>query len=219
MVTTFYVLGGALTVLALIISFLGMRSEKFPSDNALKVGVALFAVVVAVTAVYAVKASQHESEEREHEENALASGEAEDEEIGNEQIGENDVETGGSGVTAGDDEQAPGDRDEVDEGDVESASGAGDASAGLQVFTDQGCDGCHSLQAADATGQIGPNLDVELVNKDEAYIETSIVDPSADVVEGFGDGIMPADYGEVIPPDELADLVAFLYDATHEAAK
>ena len=222
MVTAFYVVGGVLVVLALVISFLGMKSEKFPSDNALRGGVALVAIVVAVTAVFAVRASKHEAEEREHEENVEAAELAQAENVENQQIGEEDAEDGepdSTGVPTGDDSQAPGDRDEGDEGDEQAASGEGDPAAGMAVFTDQGCGGCHSLEAVDATGQIGPNLDVELVDKDEDYIETSIVDPSADVVEGFSDGIMPADYGEVIPPDELADLVAFLYDTTHQAAK
>lgn len=219
MATAFYVTGGALVVIALVISFLGMKSDSFPSDNALRIGTAFVAIVVIATAVLAVRTSQNEAAEREHEENILASEESEETDIGDQQIGEQEADDGGSGVTTGSDEQAPGSRDEVDEGDKNSATGAGDPTAGLAVFNDQGCAGCHSLQAADATGQIGPNLDVELVDKDETYIETSIVDPSDDVVEGFSDGIMPSDYGEVIPSDGLADLVAFLYDSTHKAAK
>ncbi len=214
--TTFYVIGGSLTVLALIISFIGMKSEKFPTDAQLRIGIGLFAAVVVVTAVFAVRASQEEALHREHEENIEASAEEEQATLEG-QDEENGV--GSSGTPLADDEQAPGDRDEVDPDEVEGATGQGDPAQGLIVFTDQGCGSCHSLEAADATGQIGPNLDVELVEEDEAYIETSIIDPSADIVEGFSDGIMPPDYGEVIPPDDLADLVAFLYDSTHPAAK
>jgi cytochrome c oxidase subunit 2 len=87
------------------------------------------------------------------------------------------------------------------------------------VFTDEGCGGCHSLEAIGSTGQIGPNLDVELVEENEAYIEEAIIEPDADIVEGYSEGIMPPDYGEVIPPDQLADLVAFLYEATRKSGQ
>ncbi len=37
--------------------------------------------------------------------------------------------------------------------------GQGDAAAGKAVFTSQGCSTCHTLKDANASGQIGPNLD------------------------------------------------------------
>jgi mono/diheme cytochrome c family protein len=39
------------------------------------------------------------------------------------------------------------------------AAGKGDASAGKEVFETAGCKSCHTLKDANATGQIGPNLD------------------------------------------------------------
>jgi mono/diheme cytochrome c family protein len=33
------------------------------------------------------------------------------------------------------------------------------AQSGAQIFTTAGCSGCHTLAAAKATGQVGPNLD------------------------------------------------------------
>jgi hypothetical protein len=38
-------------------------------------------------------------------------------------------------------------------------SGGGAASPGGKVFASAGCGGCHTLKAADAKGQVGPNLD------------------------------------------------------------
>ena len=35
----------------------------------------------------------------------------------------------------------------------------GNAAAGKAVFTSAGCAGCHTLAAAGANGQVGPNLD------------------------------------------------------------
>jgi hypothetical protein len=43
-----------------------------------------------------------------------------------------------------------------------------------------------------------------------AYVEQSIVDPSAVVVQGYSDGLMPADLGTRIPAGELAILVDYL---------
>jgi mono/diheme cytochrome c family protein len=43
---------------------------------------------------------------------------------------------------------------------TEAAGGAeGDAAAGEAVFASAGCGGCHTLEAAGATGNVGPNLD------------------------------------------------------------
>lgn len=39
-----------------------------------------------------------------------------------------------------------------------SSSGAA-ADSGAQVFASAGCKNCHTLKAAGATGQVGPNLD------------------------------------------------------------
>ena len=48
----FYIAGGALIVVALILSFIGMRSDKFPSGNALTAGiVVMFLLVAAFAAV------------------------------------------------------------------------------------------------------------------------------------------------------------------------
>jgi mono/diheme cytochrome c family protein len=37
--------------------------------------------------------------------------------------------------------------------------GGGGAADGKAVFADAGCGGCHTLKAAGATGNVGPNLD------------------------------------------------------------
>jgi mono/diheme cytochrome c family protein len=40
-----------------------------------------------------------------------------------------------------------------------SGSSSTSAQAGAQIFTAAGCSGCHTLAAAKAKGQVGPNLD------------------------------------------------------------
>jgi cytochrome c553 len=92
--------------------------------------------------------------------------------------------------------------------------GEGDPAAGEQVFASNQCANCHTLQAAGATATIGPNLDEALQGKDAAFIRESIVNPGAQIAEGFQDGLMPKDYGEKLSDEELANLVAFLAQAT-----
>lgn len=74
--TAFYVLGSCLTVLALVVTAIGLRSsEKFPTKVAMRAGVALFAVLVLGTAYFAVTYSEDEQEHREAE---LAAEESEE---------------------------------------------------------------------------------------------------------------------------------------------
>jgi mono/diheme cytochrome c family protein len=85
-----------------------------------------------------------------------------------------------------------------------------DAPPGAQVFLAQGCSSCHTLAAAAATGAVGPNLDETLPGQDPSQIEMSIVDPDAQLAQGFGAGIMPQTYEQDLTPQELKDLVDFL---------
>jgi mono/diheme cytochrome c family protein len=86
----------------------------------------------------------------------------------------------------------------------------GDAAAGKAVFTSAGCGSCHTLAAAETSGQVGPNLDEVLKGKDEQFMYESIVNPDAQIAEGFQAGIMPKTYGEQLDDKQLGDLVAFL---------
>jgi mono/diheme cytochrome c family protein len=94
---------------------------------------------------------------------------------------------------------------------------AGDPAAGKEIFTttaQPSCSTCHTLKEAGATQTIGPNLDEVLKGKDAAFIHESIVDPNAEVTTGYQPGIMPQTYGEQLDEKQLADLVAFLVEAT-----
>jgi hypothetical protein len=44
----------------------------------------------------------------------------------------------------------------------------------------------------------------------EEYIHQSIIDPNAYIVEGFQPNIMPQNFEELIAPEQLSDLIAFL---------
>jgi mono/diheme cytochrome c family protein len=86
----------------------------------------------------------------------------------------------------------------------------GEAEAGKSVFVDTGCGSCHTFEAAGTSGTTGPNLDEALQGKDEQFIYNSIVNPDAQIAEGFQPGIMPKTYGEQLDDKQLGDLVAFL---------
>jgi cytochrome c oxidase subunit II len=92
------------------------------------------------------------------------------------------------------------------EGDDETASVDAEA-----VFNDN-CASCHTLEAAGATGTTGPDLG-QLSRTQEAYVRESITDPNAVVVEGFNEGIMPANFEEELTPGELDALVEYLLEA------
>jgi cytochrome c oxidase subunit 2 len=103
-------------------------------------------------------------------------------------------------------------------------SGGGGAAnttaAGKALFASNGCGSCHKLADAGGTGTIGPDLDKlaadaakygkQKSQTPEQYVTTSIKDPSAFVVPGFPNGVMPATFGQSLTPDQLNTLVKYL---------
>jgi mono/diheme cytochrome c family protein len=94
-------------------------------------------------------------------------------------------------------------------------------SQGKQLFTSDGCAGCHSLTGAAGAGPTFKGLagsSVSLttgasVQADDAYLTMSIADPDADIVKGYSAGIMPpaiASFQLATKPDEVRALVAFI---------
>ncbi len=86
----------------------------------------------------------------------------------------------------------------------------GNPAAGKAVFASQGCGGCHVFTAAGTNGQIGPNLDEALKGKDAAFIRESIVEPNAEIAQGYQPNVMPQDFGQKLSEKQQNDLVAFL---------
>jgi cytochrome c oxidase subunit 2 len=81
---------------------------------------------------------------------------------------------------------------------------------GAQVFANNGCSACHTLKAANAGGAVGPNLDDGLPGQTAAMITESIVDPNAKIEKGFPANVMPGNYEQQIPSDQLKQLVSYL---------
>ena len=72
-----------------------------------------------------------------------------------------------------------------------------------------GCGGCHTLAAASAHGEIGPDLDARLPSHTAATLRAKILDPPTS--EAFAQ--MPTDFGERMSDAELDALVAFLLES------
>ena len=92
---------------------------------------------------------------------------------------------------------------------------------GEQLFTQPvgtaaPCGSCHTLADAETTQQIGPNLDEVLAGEDADFIRESIVNPDAEIAEGFSAGLMPKNYGEVMSDAQLDSLVEYLLEAVGE---
>jgi cytochrome c2 len=101
---------------------------------------------------------------------------------------------------------------------------AGDPQAGKELFARTQeiagaptCKTCHVTEAG-APAIVGPNLSgiAERAGQrvegqtDREYLYTSIVDPYAYVLEGYQSSIMVRNYAELLTPQQLADLVAYL---------
>jgi mono/diheme cytochrome c family protein len=84
---------------------------------------------------------------------------------------------------------------------------------GAQVYANNGCGNCHTFAAAESGGAAGPNLDEYLAPDDDAAsIEEMIVDPNAEIAKGYAANVMPPNFGELLSPKELEDLIEFLID-------
>ncbi|MBA3245781.1 MAG: cytochrome c [Actinobacteria bacterium] len=78
----------------------------------------------------------------------------------------------------------------------------GDAAAGEGVWASAGCGGCHTLEAAGSSGNVGPDLD-------DSQPDAAL---TADRVTN-GMGAMPA-FEDQLSEKQIADVVAYVVDST-----
>lgn len=76
------------------------------------------------------------------------------------------------------------------------------APPGLQVWAANGCGSCHTLKAANARGEIGPNLDASLTGWSRARVIDAIVNPPS--------SMMPQDFGTRLTQPQLRALADLL---------
>jgi mono/diheme cytochrome c family protein len=94
--------------------------------------------------------------------------------------------------------------------------GGGDASGAVAIMEQNACFGCHTL--GDRGTELAPTFDDMGSRRDREYIRTSIVDPMADIAEGYENlaGTMPPNFGEVLSDEQLETVVDFLASQTDE---
>lgn len=111
--------------------------------------------------------------------------------------------------------------------DAGPAQSAGDATAGLALFTSMpteavlagavACSTCHNVDPGSGT-LIGPSLSGVATRAETRvavlsaaqYLRTSITAPNSYVVESFVPGIMTQTFGKALTPTQVEDLVAYL---------
>lgn len=102
------------------------------------------------------------------------------------------------------------------------AGGGEEGADGKALFTDTGCNACHTLADAGSNATIGPSLDNVAADAakygkregqtPEEYVKAAIEDPDAFVVPEFDKGVMPSTYKDDLSPDEIDALVKYLLD-------
>jgi cytochrome c oxidase subunit II len=97
-------------------------------------------------------------------------------------------------------------------GEAGGGEGEGGEADGAAVFEDAGCGSCHTLADAGTTAETGPDLDRVLRGTDEEVVRESIVDPNADIAEGYQPNVMPQDFAERLSDQELDALVRYLVE-------
>ena len=122
--------------------------------------------------------------------------------------------TTGTG-TGGDATATTGDGgDEATEATGDVGGGEGDAAAGEELATSNGCIGCHSIDGSTLVGPTWQGLygsEIELesgetVTADDAYITESIREPAAKLHAGFGNLMPPFDLDD----EQIANIIAYI---------
>jgi len=99
--------------------------------------------------------------------------------------------------------------------------GGATAGSGEELYRQYACASCHSLDGSEGTGPTFKGLAGSTVTlaggkkatADAAYLEKAIVDPDADVTEGYNAGLMKASIdGYDLPdkPEDVRKLVEFI---------
>ena len=178
---------------ALVSSFvLPRRNPNFPGRGLgayIAVATLIFLAMIAAVVVFA-----KESEEEGHaaEVTETAPGDADPTGTGTEPAETEPAETEPGETETG----------ETETSGTETGETAGDAAAGEAVFASAGCGGCHTLEAAGSSGNVGPNLDES--------------QPDAELVEQRvrnGAGAMPAFEGQ-LDDEQIANVTAYVVEST-----
>jgi cytochrome c551/c552 len=79
------------------------------------------------------------------------------------------------------------------------------------IMAQLACVACHKV--AGQGGELGPDLSSIGASRDRDYLRRAILDPGADVAEGYPPGIMPPNYGDQLYATELEMLIDYLAES------
>lgn len=82
---------------------------------------------------------------------------------------------------------------------------AGDSATGAMA-----CGSCHTLAAAGTNSTVGPNLDKIAKDDNAKALTEMIVDPNAEVVEGYQKNVMPQNYTKTLTTAQIATLAKYI---------
>ncbi len=77
-----------------------------------------------------------------------------------------------------------------------------------EVITQFACTACHIFE--EAGGLIGPDLSSIGATRNRDYLRRAILDPNADITEGFVPNLMPPNYAEQLYVSEVELIVDYL---------
>jgi mono/diheme cytochrome c family protein len=80
-------------------------------------------------------------------------------------------------------------------------------STGSNLATTNGCIGCHSVNGLDGTGPTWTGLAARV---DDEYLRRAILQPNADIAEGYTEGVMPVTYVDTLSAEDVDALVAYI---------
>jgi mono/diheme cytochrome c family protein len=86
---------------------------------------------------------------------------------------------------------------------------------GLQAFSAAGCVACHTV-ADYSNAVVGPELTNVFAERGPDHIRESIMNPNAVITEGFTADVMPQNLGELLTPEQIDNIIAFLEDVSSQ---
>lgn len=102
----------------------------------------------------------------------------------------------------------------------EQASGCDldDVTCGERWVNISGCTACHSLDGSDlvgptwlgAYGEPVELTDGTTVTVDDEYLRNSILDPNAQIVAGYAEGLMPQNFVDLLDDEQIDQIMAFI---------
>jgi cytochrome c oxidase subunit 2 len=79
---------------------------------------------------------------------------------------------------------------------------------GENLFQGMGCVGCHKINGEG--GAVGPELTNVYSDQGEDYVRQAILQPNAEIAQGFQPNIMPQTFSQRLSEENINDIIAYL---------